>query len=801
MTAQSFLDLGISEQLWPLAPPKGKKASFWILAVLLVPVAVLGFIKGVFHPDLYFSQEHINIHLGIELFGGFVAFLVCITISVTARGSSIGSPFFIMAFVAMGIFDVFHAFSPPNSNQFVLLHSLSVLWGGLLVFVALLIQRLRWKTPSPRTIYVGLNALLLVNLLWALYGYSSFPPMTEGGVNKFTLGSITLNSVGSVFYFLATILLYQAFNQAKTIPLFVFTIVFGLFSVSGILFPLSTLWDGTWWLWHAIRMTLYMVILGLLAYSYILTIQEIQRSRDEVTEINKRLQKQQQELQLILASTAEGIFGMDREGRCTFANRASVALLGYQDERALRGQDIHALIHHSRPDGTPYPREECRIYKAWRQGQIAEVDDDVFWRADGSHFSTEYRSYPMIRDGQVVGTVVSFTNITERKEKEAQLLQAQKMEVVGQLTGGIAHDFNNLLTIILGNLDFLSTELGQQAAPDIHELLGDAFSAAREATDLTQRLLALSRRQALKPKYIGLDRVVQNLQKFLRRILGEQFELLVNTPNNILTVFADPSQLDNALLNLIINARDAMPRGGTLTLDIFRKTSTATEVASSGLTPGSYAVMRITDSGIGMSPEVLSHAIEPFFTTKTSGKGTGLGLSMVYSFAKQSGGELRLQSKPGLGTSVSLLLPEADPFKERAATKTESNSWQGGSETILVVEDEPRVRKLLTRRLSNLGYRVIESENAQSAKRLIESQIKVDLLFSDIVMPGEMNGYDLVGWAREERPELKLLLTTGADSEHAVKPNRKTDEHVPLLRKPYSEKMLQETIRSLLDTL
>ncbi len=266
---------------------------------------------------------------------------------------------------------------------------------------------------------------------------------------------------------------------------------------------------------------------------------------------------------------------------------------------------------------------------------------------------------------------------------------------------------------------------------------------------MTQRLLSLSRRQALKPAVIGLDKVVKSLKKFLGPILGQQFELQVNTPNDRLTVFADPSRLENALLNLIINARDAMLKGGTLNIDIFRETVSNTEVGSAELPPGSYAVMRITDTGTGMSPEVLSRAIEPFFTTKSSGKGTGLGLSMVYNFAKQSRGDFRLQSNAGSGTTATLLLPEAEPVEESGFTETELKSSQCGSETILVVEDEPRVRKLLTRRLSNLGYRVIESENAQSAKQIIESQIEVDLLFSDIVMPGEMDGYDLVRWAQK----------------------------------------------------
>ncbi len=624
---------------------------------------------------------------------------------------------------------------------------------------------------------------------------------------------------------------------------------------------------------------------------------------------------------LLLNSTGEGIYGVDLNDRCTFVNPACLRMLGYQHASSLLGKNIHPLIHHTRPDGAPYPSEECQVYQSYRLEKKVHVDDEVFWRKDGTCFPVEYRARPLKSGNRIMGCVVTFVDITERKRteealrrerdfakslietaqvivlvldtegrilqfnhfmeqlsgyrledvrgqywcdtflpeqnrersqqvfqkavsnipttgqvdpiitrsrhlrfiewygttlknvdgqvigvltighditehkaQEAQLLQAQKMEVVGQLTGGIAHDFNNLLTIILGNLDFLSSELGKEAAPKIQEPLEDAFSAARDAAELTQRLLALSRRQALKPNYIGLDKVVRNLKKFLRRILGEQFELHLNTPNDILTVFADPSRLENALLNLIINARDAMPRGGTLTIDIFRKTLPASDVGSSDLRPGSYAVMKITDTGTGMSQEVLSRAIEPFFTTKTSGKGTGLGLSMVYSFAKQSGGDLRLESKPEIGTSVSLLLPETEPVKEDSVMETQLGISQGSSETILIVEDEPRVRKLLTRRLRNFGYRVIECENAQSAKEIIESQADVDLLFSDIVMPGNMDGYELVGWVQEKRPELKLLLTTGADSRSGMR-----DESIPVLRKPYTEKMLQDTIRSLFD--
>jgi PAS domain S-box-containing protein len=486
------------------------------------------------------------------------------------------------------------------------------------------------------------------------------------------------------------------------------------------------------------------------------------------------LQEAEARWRLLLNSTGEGIYGVDTNDRCTFVNAACLQILGYQSLDSLLGKNIHPLIHHSRLDGTPYPPEQCQIYQSYRHGKNIHIDDEVFWRSDGTCFPVEYRARPLQTEHDILGCIVTFTDITERKraeealrherdfaeslietaqvivlvldprgcivrfnrfmeelsgycleevrgqdwfdtflpeqdrervrqafqrdvsnaqtigrvswiithagqqrliewydrtlkgidgqvmgvlaighditehkQQEAQLLQSQKMEVVGQLTGGIAHDFNNLLTIIVGNLDCLSAEVAQKAAPEIQELLKDAVSAARDAAELTQRLLALSRRQALKPDNIGLDKVVSKLKKFLQRILGKQFELHVNTPEDRLTVFADPARLENALLNLIINARDAMPRGGPLTIDIFRKNLAAAEVASSSLVPGSYAVMRVTDSGTGMSPDVLSHAVEPFFTTKKSGRGTGLGAIPVNESVKLPPGEGFATHPPG----------------------------------------------------------------------------------------------------------------------------------------------------------
>jgi two-component system cell cycle sensor histidine kinase/response regulator CckA len=518
------------------------------------------------------------------------------------------------------------------------------------------------------------------------------------------------------------------------------------------------------------------------------------------------LRDREERLELILASAGEGIFGMDGGDHFTFANRAAVKMLGYRNEQELLGQDAHQLIHYARADGTPYPKEDCPLHLARGQNKVIHLDDkvihsddEVLWRADGSHFPAEYQSYPMIRDDRVIGRVVTFTDITERKEKEAQLRQAQKMEVVGQLTGGIAHDFNNLLTVILANLGLLGEEIGSDAGGSSRELIDDALSAARDGAALTNRLLAFSRKQSLQVQRTDVGEFLRNIRRFLQRTLREDIELRMNRAKDALPVLVDPGQLESALLNLVVNARDAMPKGGSLIIETTRKRIGAEEAsAEPELAPGNYITITVRDSGIGMSPEDAARAIEPFFTTKPRGKGSGLGLSMVYGFAKQSGGGLLLRSVLGEGTTVSMLLPEAAPPIENDGAEPTPRSLPGGSETILLVEDESQVRKVARRILLGLGYQVIEVENAAAARKVCEEETAVDLLFSDIVLRGDMNGRELARWASERCSGLKVLLTTGfSEEETGELPVEEGGFHV--LRKPYLKGELAAAARAVLD--
>ncbi len=511
---------------------------------------------------------------------------------------------------------------------------------------------------------------------------------------------------------------------------------------------------------------------------------------------NLKLRRREDELALILASTGEGIFGMDNGGRCTFVNRAALRTLSYAEETELLGRDMHALIHHSCRDGSPIPPADCPILRACCQNTAVRLEDQALWRADGTSFPADFSSYPMLRDGAVLGTVVTFTDTTERKARDAQLVQSQKLEVVGQLTGAIAHDFNNLLAVILTNLHVLDETLDDSADPEIGELLDDAASAARDGASLTRRLLAFSRRQPLEPQWMDLDLFIQHTGRFLRRITGEDIDLVMQRDGGSLPVQVDRQQLENALLNLAINARDAMPDGGTLTIAARRACLGAEAAARHGLPPGSYAVVSIADTGVGMSPETLRRAIEPFYSSKPIGKGSGLGLSTALGFAQQSGGDLSIRSAMGEGTTVSLILPEAAPAAAETPRGRGLHPVPKDSVTVLVVDDERRMRRLARRTLSELGYRVIEAENAADAARLLEKDASVDLLFTDVAMPGEIDGRTLGQWARLERPGLRVLLTSGfaqppADAEATE------GEPLPFLRKPYSREQLQEAVQTL----
>ncbi len=394
--------------------------------------------------------------------------------------------------------------------------------------------------------------------------------------------------------------------------------------------------------------------------------------------------------------------------------------------------------------------------------------------------------------------IVIVRDITQRKQAEAQLRQAQKMEAIGQLTGGIAHDFNNLLAVIMGNLELLHEQLTTQ--PQLHELAQQALSAVGRGANLTQRLLAFSRRQPLLAQPTDLNKLVLGMLDLVRRTLGANIRIDTALAIDLEQTSVDPAQFENALLNLVINARDAMPRGGRLALETANIVIEADEAATQAeVRPGPYVMLAVSDTGVGMAPELLERVFEPFFTTKETGKGSGLGLSMVYGLVKQSDGHITIHSEPGHGATVRLYLPQMKKTPARATTEphTVDTPIRGLDETILVVEDDADVRLFAVNALRGLGYAPLQAADAATALRMLETTPQIALLFTDIVMPGEMDGVQLAAEAKRRYPGLRVLFTSGY-TEHTLIGNGQLTEATEVLIKPYRKADLGRKLRALL---
>ncbi len=659
-------------------------------------------------------------------------------------------------------------------------------------------------------------------------------------------------------------------------------------------------------------------------------------------------------IRLLLDSTTESFYAVSRDGTTTLCNAAFLKMLDFAREDDAIGRKLHDVIHHSRPNGAHYPKEECPIYLCARDGTPAHVTDELFFRLDGTSFPVEYWAHPIVRDGELHGAICTFADVspqraaqeklhetaeryrlvaratndaiwdwdlhtnevvwneavqalfghaeavngtsaawwlehihpddrarvetsihavidgtgtswsdeyrftraggsyadildrgtvlrdergrplrmigamldlTERKRAEQvlrevnetlesrvaeaiaegektqeQLRQAQKMEAVGQLTGGIAHDFNNLLTGVIGALDMMQRRISQDKTADLQRYTTAAMSAANRAAALTHRLLAFSRRQTLDPKAVNANRLVTGMEDLLRRTIGEAIRLEIVTAGGLWLTLCDPHQVENAILNLAINARDAMPNGGALTIETCNAhLDNAYAALSRDVRPGQYVCICVTDTGSGMSPDVMAKAFDPFFTTKPIGQGTGLGLSMIYGFARQSEGYAKIYSEVGKGTTIKLYLPrhygEVEHADEEKGALTEAPRSEHG-EIVLVVEDETVVRDLIVEVLEELGYRAVEAKDGPSGLKLLQSDMRVDLLITDVGLPG-LNGRQVADAAREGRPGLKVLFMTGY-AENAAIANGFLEPGMQMITKPFALDALASRIRHMI---
>ena len=663
-------------------------------------------------------------------------------------------------------------------------------------------------------------------------------------------------------------------------------------------------------------------------------------------------------IRLLLESTAEGFYAIDREGRTTMSNPAFREMLGITDEAAIVGKRLHDLVHHSHPDGSHYPAAECPIYRCASDGEAAHVNGENFFKLDGTPVPVEYWAHPIIADGILQGAICTFRDVTDRaraegaleesearfrhmadsapaliwmtddagrwsfanmhfdhlfgrssaefvdgawrdvvvaedlngfenrfsqafetrsafraevrvtatmavirwlrcegvpryddagrflgytcctvdvtearkaadelerhvqvrttelsaaldqlhaeildrERAEAQLRQSQKMEAVGQLTGGIAHDFNNLLTGITGSLELLRTRVAQGRLNTLDRYLTAAQGACNRAAALTHRLLAYSRQQTLAPVPTDANALASGMEDMIRRTVGPAIRLQTSYTLELWTTLCDPHQLENALLNLCINARDAMPDGGRLVVETRNARLDDTIAAERDMAPGDYVEIRVSDTGVGMPPDVVARAFEPFFTTKPIGRGTGLGLSMIYGFARQSGGQVRIHSAVGVGTTMRIYLPKAQGTAEirPLASPHEAAGRAGVGETVLVVDDEPTIRMLVAEVLQDLGYSIIEAADGPAGMDVLRSGARIDLLVTDVGLPGGMNGRQVADAGRRLRPGLKVLFITGY-AEGAVMGDGHLETGMHVLTKPFVMDELGHRIRNIIE--
>ena len=506
---------------------------------------------------------------------------------------------------------------------------------------------------------------------------------------------------------------------------------------------------------------------------------------------------------LVQGVTDYAIFMLDTQGVVTNWNAGAQQIKGHAADEII-GQ------HFSRF----YTPEDVAARVPWRALETAATEgrfNAEGWRLrkDGTRFWANV-VIDAIRDdeGRPIGFAKVTRDLTERRQAQLDLeqsqqalFQAQKMEAVGQLTGGLAHDFNNLLTGITGSLDLMSTRLAQGRLNELERYITAAQGAASRAASLTHRLLAFSRRQTLEPSPVNANKLVSGMDELVRRTVGPSIAVETVLAAGLWACLCDPNQLESAILNLCINARDAMPDGGRITIETANTWVDQTTPREQDMPPGQYVAVSVSDSGCGMTPDVLARAFDPFYTTKPAGKGTGLGLSMIFGFAKQSGGQVRLYSEVGQGTTARIYLPrhrgkvEQDP--EVVAPKSLPRSE--GGETVLVVDDEPTIRMLIAETLADLGYQAIEAADAASALKVLESDAEIDLLISDVGLPGGMNGKQMADSARAKRPKLRVLFITGY-AENATISSGSLEPGMHVMSKPFPMEKLASRIRFIMES-
>lgn len=519
-----------------------------------------------------------------------------------------------------------------------------------------------------------------------------------------------------------------------------------------------------------------------------------QRLHDLNVELERQVIERSQERGTTWQVSPDLLGALNSQGYFVTSNPAWMTVLGWT-EAEVASMSIFELLH---PDDVERTRGGFNLTQ---QGQPAIRFPNRYRCKDGDY---RWISWVGVPDGGMV--YCSGRDITEEREQaealeraQEALRQSQKMEAVGQLTGGLAHDFNNLLAAISGSLEVMQVRIAQGRAGEIDRFMTAAKGAVRRAAALTHRLLAFSRRQTLDPKPTDANRLIADMEELIRRTIGPAIHLEVVGAGGLWPTLVDPNQLENALLNLCLNARDAMPDGGRLTIETANKWLDDRAAVERDLPPGQYISVCVTDNGVGMAPDVVAKAFDPFFTTKPMGAGTGLGLSMTYGFARQSGGHVRICSELGQGTTMCIYLPRhnIDAAASALADAEHALDHSGDGEVVLVIDDEPTIRMLIVEVLRDAGYVAIEAFDAPSGLRALESLSRIDLLITDVGLPGGLNGRQIADAARVRRPEMKVLFITGY-AENAALGNGYLEPGMSVVTKPFAIDALARKIAEMM---
>lgn len=521
---------------------------------------------------------------------------------------------------------------------------------------------------------------------------------------------------------------------------------------------------------------------------------KVTRDPTERRAAEEELRVSEERFRLLIQSVTDyAIYMLDPEGRVNSWNAGAERFKGYTADEIIGEHFSRFYTEEDREAGVP----RIALDTATREGRFEAEGWRV--RKDGTRFWASVIIDPIRNDGALMGFAKVTRDLTDKRAVEEQLRQSQKMEAVGQLTGGLAHDFNNLLTGISGSFEMIQARLAQGRTAEIDRYLVSGQGAVKRAAALTHRLLAFSRRQTLDPRPTEVNRLLNGLEDLVRRTVGPGVELEVVGASGVWQILVDPNQLENAILNLCINARDAMPDGGKLTIEAANKWLDGHAARQQDLPVGQYVSICVSDTGTGMTPEVAARAFDPFFTTKPTGEGTGLGLSMIYGFARQSGGQVGVYSEVGQGTTMCLYLPRhtGDAVVDEEVAVPPASVVTGDGEVVLVIDDEPTIRMLIAEVLAESGYAVIEAPDGAAGMRVLESNARIDLLITDVGLPGGLNGRQVADAARVNRPDLKVLFITGY-AENAVIGRGRLEHGMFVLTKPFQMEILANRIREII---